>query len=118
MYNCSMYKNDWLKGSLRTILLKLLSEQPRMYGYEITRLVEQRSDKSIQITEGALYPALHKLESQGFLQSEKVNVGRRVRKYYSLTAKGQAEAQENIEEYFSFVRTMLLLLSNKSPASV
>ena len=110
-----MYKQDWLKGSLRTILLKLLSEQPRMYGYEITRMVEKRSDQQIQITEGALYPALHKLEAQGLLSSEKVNLGGRVRKYYSLTPKGQTEAQQNIEQYFEFVRTMLLLLSNKQP---
>jgi len=112
-----MHKNDWLKGSLRTILLKLLSEHPKMYGYEITRLVEQRSDNSIQITEGALYPALHKLESQGLLMAEKMSIGKRVRKYYSLTPEGQAEAQQNIEEYFSFVRTMLTLLSNKTPAT-
>lgn len=110
-----MYKQDWLKGSLRTILLKLLSEQPRMYGYEITRMVEERSNQQIQITEGALYPALHKLEAQGLLSSEKVNLGGRVRKYYSLTTKGQTEAQQNIEQYFEFVRTMLLLLSNKRP---
>jgi DNA-binding PadR family transcriptional regulator len=108
-----MYKNEWFKGSLRTILLKLLSEHPRMYGYEITRLVVERSESNIQITEGALYPALHKLESQGLLVSEKVSIGRRVRKYYSLTPRGQAEAQQNIEDYFSFIRTMLIILSNK-----
>ena len=109
-----MYKNDWIKGSLRTILLKLLNEHPRLYGYEITQMVQLRSDNSIQITEGALYPSLHKLESQGYLLSEKVLIGKRVRKYYSLTSIGQKEAQENIEEYFSFVRTMLVLLSNKA----
>jgi DNA-binding PadR family transcriptional regulator len=112
-----MYKNDWFKGSLKTIILKLLSEHPRMYGYQITRMVEKRSDNNIQITEGALYPALHKLESQGTLISERVKMGNRVRKYYSLTSKGQTEARENIEEYFSFVRTMLLLLSNKTPTT-
>ena len=112
-----MYKNDWLKGSLRTIILKLLSEHQRLYGYEITRMVEERSEDQIQITEGALYPALHKLEAQGHLVSEKVNVGRRVRKYYSLTPKGQTEAQQNIEEYFDFVRTMLVVLSNKNPST-
>ena len=118
MYNCFMYKNDWLKGSLRTILLKLLSERPQMYGYEITQMVRLRSNHSIQITEGALYPALHKLESQGMLISEKVKIGKRVRKYYSLTSEGKAKAQENIEDYFSFVRTMLLLLSNNGTVAI
>ena len=113
MYYCLMHNNEWLKGSLKTIILKLLSDHPRMYGYEITRMVEQLSQRNIQLTEGALYPALHKLESQGLLQSEKVNIGKRVRKYYSLTTKGQAEARQNLEDYFSFVRTMIVLLSNK-----
>ncbi len=112
-----MYKNDWIKGSLRTILLKLLNEHSRLYGYEITQLVQLRSDNSIRITEGALYPSLHKLESQGYLLSKKVLIGKRVRKYYSLTSAGQKEAQDNIEEYFSFVRTMLVLLSNKTPTT-
>jgi len=113
MYNYIMYRNEWLKGSLKTIILKLLSEHTRMYGYEITRLVEERTENSIQLTEGALYPALHKLESQGLLVSEKVNVGNRVRKYYSLTPRGEKEATHHLEEYFSFVRNMLVLLSNK-----
>jgi len=112
-----MYKNEWLKGSLRTILLKLMSERPRMYGYEISRMVEKRSGSNIRITEGALYPALHRLESQGYLIAERVQIGKRARKYYSLTAKGQTEAQENIEQYFSHVRTMLLLLSDKQSAT-
>lgn len=112
-----MYKNDWLKGSLKTIILKLLSEHPRMYGYEITRMVEQQTENNIKLTEGALYPALHKLESQGLLVSQKVNVGKRIRKYYSLTPQGQTAALQHIEEYFSFVRTMLVLLSNKKPPS-
>ena len=109
-----MHKNDWLKGSLKTIILKLLSENPRLYGYEITRMVEEKTENSIRLTEGALYPALHKLESQGLLVSEKVNIGNRMRKYYSLTPQGQLEAKQNIEDYFNFVRNMLVLLSNKS----
>lgn len=115
MYNYLMFKRDWIKGSLRTIILKLLSEKPRMYGYEITRMVERRSQNQLQITEGALYPALHKLEIQGLLISEKISIGKRMRKYYSLTPLGRSEANQNLEEYFSFVRTMITLLSPKLP---
>ena len=111
-----MYK-DWLKGSLRTVILKLLSEHTRMYGYEITRLVEEVTEGQIQITEGALYPSLHKLEADGLLVSERVMIGKRVRKYYSLTTKGQTAASRNVEDYFSFVRTMILLLSPQKPAT-
>ena len=113
-----MYSNEWLKGSLRTIILKLLSEHPRMYGYEMTRKVEELTENQIKLTEGALYPALHKLESQGLLVSEKINIGRRVRKYYALTPKGRTAASKTVEEYFGFVRTMIMLLSPKKPAGI
>ena len=57
-------------------MCQIAGEQPRMYGYEITRMVEELSESNIQLTEGALYPALHKLEAQGLFQSEKVNIGK------------------------------------------
>jgi len=116
MYNCVMYK-DWLKGSLRTVILKLLAEHNRMYGYEITRKVEDLTQGQIQITEGALYPSLHKLEADGLLVSERVMIGKRVRKYYKLTTQGQAAATSSVEDYFGFVRTMILLLSPQKPAT-
>ena len=113
-----MYTKEWLKGSLRTIILKLLSEHPRMYGYEITRKVEELTENQIKLTEGALYPALHKLESQGLLVSERINIGRRIRKYYSLTPKGRTTASQTVEEYFGFVRTMIMLLSPQKSAGI
>ncbi|MGB5393843.1 MAG: PadR family transcriptional regulator, partial [Lutimonas sp.] len=77
-----------VKGSLQTIVLKLLSENDKMYGYEITQKVKELTKDKIQITEGALYPALHKLEAEGFLDVEIVNIGNRMRKYYKLTEQG------------------------------
>ena len=59
-------KNSQLyKGSLNTIIMKLLEENGKMYGYEITQKVKAITQGELNITEGALYPALHKLEAEG-----------------------------------------------------
>ncbi len=83
MANSSLYK-----GSLSTIVLKLLQENEKMYGYEITQKVKELTKGEFVITEGALYPLLHKLEGQGVLSVEHLRVDNRVRKYYFLTEKG------------------------------
>jgi PadR family transcriptional regulator PadR len=62
-----MIANDLLKGTLRTIVLKLLADNGRMYGYEITKKVEELSTGKIKLTFGALYPVLHKLEADGHI---------------------------------------------------
>ena len=59
-----MSTNPLLKGSLQTIILKLLEDNDQMYGYEITQKVKEVSEGEIMLTEGALYPALHKLEAR------------------------------------------------------
>lgn len=106
-----MYSKELMKGTLKTIILKLLSEQEKMYGYEITQKVKALSDGKIAITEGALYPMLHKLEAAGLLITETVTIGKRVRKYYSLTNQGNETAQDKINEFADFVKTMKLVLS-------
>ena len=74
-------KNSQLyKGSLTTIVMKLLEENGRMYGYEITQKVKEITQGELKITEGALYPALHKLEADGVLEVEVENVDNRLRK--------------------------------------
>ena len=64
MYIYSMQSNELLKGTLSTMILKLLKDNERMYGYEITQEIKQRTDGEITIKEGSLYPALHKLEKK------------------------------------------------------
>jgi len=81
-------KNSQLyKGSLNTIIMKLLEENGRMYGYEITQKVKEITKGELNITEGALYPALHKLEAEDLLDVEVEKVDNRLRKYYKLTSK-------------------------------
>lgn len=113
MYICLMYSSELIKGTLKTIVLKLLSDNPRMYGYEITQRVKELTGDKIQITEGALYPSLHSLEAEGILTTETVNIGKRVRKYYSLTKKGKSTSHEKVSEFVDFMNTMKFLLDIK-----
>ena len=113
MYLCVMYSSELIKGTLKTIILKLLSETKRMYGYEITQRVKELTGDKIQITEGALYPTLHALEKDGVVTTEVVNIGKRVRKYYTLTSKGKINASEKVKEFADFINTMKFLLDIK-----
>ncbi len=108
-----MQSSELLKGTLQTILLKLLKDHGKMYGYEITQRVKDLSDGRILLTEGALYPTLHKLEAEGLLKTETVMMGRRVRKYYALTTEGRSLAKERVGEFFDFIKTMASVLQVK-----
>lgn len=110
MYICDMDSKELLKGTLKTIVLTLLAEHERMYGYEITQRVKERTDGKIILTEGALYPTLHKLEADGLVSVEKEHVGRRVRKYYRLTPSGSMASAAKLREFEEFVRAMRLIL--------
>ncbi|MFZ5969995.1 MAG: PadR family transcriptional regulator [Bacteroidota bacterium] len=101
-----MHSPELLKGTLQTIVLKVLKDNGKMYGYEITQRVKELSGDRILLTEGALYPTLHKLEAEGILKTETVMVGRRVRKYYALTPEGRSVVKERVNEFVDFIRTM------------
>lgn len=101
-----MISNDLLKGTLRTIVLKLLADNGRMYGYEITKKVEELTAGKIKLTFGALYPVLHKLEADGHIAIEQEFIGKRVRKYYSLTETGRSWTKQKVDEFYDFVNTM------------
>ena len=116
MYNCSMSNNPLLKGTLQTIILKLLADNTEMYGYEITQKVKEVTDGEIMITEGALYPALHKLEADGLLETFTHVVDNRVRKYYRLTEQGGQQVSDKLSEAAAYINQLQLLL-NLKPAS-
>lgn len=107
-------KNSQLyKGSLNTIIMKLLEEQGRMYGYEITQKVKEITKGELNITEGALYPALHKLEADGLLDVEVEKVDNRLRKYYKLTKKGATETVNRLAELEEFIKNMQTIVNPK-----
>jgi len=107
-------KNSQLyKGSLNTIIMKMLEEQGRMYGYEITQKVKEITKGELNITEGALYPALHKLEADGLLDVEVEKVDNRLRKYYKLTEKGTTETVNRLAELEEFIKNMQTIVNPK-----
>ena len=78
-----------LQGTLDMLILKSLARRA-MHGYDIAEWIEQRSEDVLRVEEGALYPALHRLEVRGFLSSEwGVSANNRRAKYYALTAMGR-----------------------------
>ena len=105
-----MIAKELLKGSLRSIVLKLLKENGRMYGYEITQKVEELTGGKIKLTYGALYPVLHKLEVDEAVVTETENYNNRIRIYYKLTPKGNSFATEKIKELEEFLEVVTQLL--------
>lgn len=108
-----MISNELLKGSLKTIVLKLLKENGRMYGYEITRKVEELTEGKIKLTYGALYPVLHKLEKEGVLITESENYNNRIRIYYSLTPKGDSVVAEKLRELGEYIESLQRIIEPK-----
>lgn len=108
-----MQKNNLYKGSLSTIVLKLLNDKGKMYGYQITREVEKITSGELVVTEGALYPILHKLEAKGLLSVELAKVNNRTRKYYFITETGKKETLNLIREMKSYLQNMDILLNPK-----
>jgi transcriptional regulator len=88
-----------MQGALNLLILKALRRGP-MHGYGITNLIQQVSDEVLDIEEGSLYPALHKLEHEGWITSEWAlsDTNRRVR-YYKLTSKGTRQLAKEEQEY-------------------
>jgi PadR family transcriptional regulator PadR len=114
MYICLMYSRDLIKGTLQPIILKLLEQNKKMYGYEITQMVKELTKGQIEITEGALYPTLHKLEADGILRTEKKYIGKRVRKYYTLTKAGNMVVEQKVNEVADFIAAIRILLKSKN----
>ena len=108
-----MEQGQFIKGSLTTIILKLLEDKGRMYGYEMTRSVREVTKGKINITEAALYPALHKLVAEDMLETSSEMVEGRLRKYYSLTKKGKTETSSQVNALLDALSSVQMLLNTK-----
>lgn len=104
-------KSKLFRGSLDTIILELLNRHGEMYGYEISQKVKELSKGDIKITEGSLYPALHKLQKQGHLTTEIRSIGNRKRKYYNLTKKGTTETVKQVAEMKNYMTSLQLIFN-------
>ncbi len=105
-----MARND-LQGSLDLLVLKTLSQRKELHGYGIVLHIQRASDDLLQVEEGSIYPALHRMEQSGWISSEwALTETNRKAKYYKLTASGRkqlAEAEDSFEQLVKGVRAML-----------
>ena len=103
-------KRELMKGSVASLLLCLIAYQP-MYGYQIIKEMERRSQGYFKFKEGTLYPALHRLEKAGLLLSKWQTLpSGQQRKYYYITAKGSRVLVEKRNEWQEFLVAMNLIV--------
>ena len=105
-----MARND-LQGSLDLLVLKTLAQRTKLHGYGVVLHIQMASDELLQVEEGSIYPALHRMEQSGWITSEwALTETKRKAKYYKLTARGRKElqtAEESFEQLVKGVRAML-----------
>ena len=101
---------DLLQGTLDLLVLKSLTWKP-LHGYAVARWVAQASDSDLQVDEGALYTALHRMEKRGWLASEwGLSENNRKAKYYKLTAAGRRQLRTETERWTRYARAVFKVL--------
>ena len=94
------------KGSAEVIILALLEDRMR-HGYEISRLIEERSQGALRFNAASLYPILYRLEAEGLIRGRWVEkAGQRRRRYYRLMVKGRQALAERRRDWLAFVRAL------------
>ncbi len=97
---------EWKKGSAELLLLSLIEAVPR-HGYDIGKLIEQRSEGALHYHAASLYPLLYRLEKRGLVQGKWVEKsGQRRRRYYQLTAKGRKVLAAQRRGWQSFIEAI------------
>ncbi|WP_391560092.1 PadR family transcriptional regulator [Robertmurraya sp.] len=108
-----MFNRELIKGSTSLLLLQLLEERD-MYGYELVKELESRSGNEFSVKEGTLYPALHKLEKQEYIECYwKEQEKGPARKYYKITEAGKEMLLEKTREWNDFVSVMNKMMGRK-----
>jgi len=113
-----MAKLELIQGTLDVLVLKALS-WGALHGYGIARFIHRATGDVLQIEEGALYPALHRMEERGWVESDwGVSENNRRAKYYQLTTKGRKALRSEASTWTRYVKVvgMLLTLERPEPA--
>ena len=108
---------ELVRGTLDLLVLKTLSWGP-MHGLSVLRWIETVTGERLQIEEGALYPALHRMERKGWLDSEwgTTDRGRRAR-YYRLTAAGRRQLVAELSRWSRYTEAVGMVVAAASPAA-
>jgi len=103
-------RSDVLQGTLDMLVLRALQLEP-MHGWGITERIGQWSEQVLQLGQGSLYPALYRMERQGFIRSDwRVTDNNRRARYYSMTASGRRYFNESLEQWRRMSRAINLVL--------
>jgi len=91
--------SDLVQGTLDLLILKTIALEPK-HGWAIAKRIQQISGEVLQVQQGSLYPALHRLEQQGWIKAHwgETATGRKA-KFYSLTAAGRAQLKKELEQW-------------------
>ena len=104
---------DLLQGTLDLLILKTLALEP-MHGWGIAQRIQQISKEVLQVGQGSLYPALHRLENQGWIASEwSTSDNNRRAKFYSLTAAGRRQLTKELGEWKRLSSAIALVLQQE-----
>lgn len=91
--------SDLIHGTLDLLILNTLSLEPQ-HGWALAKRIQQVSNEVLQVSQGALYPALHRLEQQGWIRAEwRVTEGGRDAKFYALTRNGRTQLRKELEQW-------------------
>jgi PadR family transcriptional regulator PadR len=100
------FESEFKKGSAETLILALLEDRPR-HGYQIAKLIEQRSHGELEFHVASLYPMLHRLEQRSWVEGRWIEKpGQRRRCYYRLTATGRKMLAAQRRSWREFIRAM------------
>ena len=105
-----MTLDDQLRKGSTTVLILALLEGESMYGYQISRELERRSQGYFTMKEGLLYPALHQIEENGLIAGEWKTIDNRQRKYYRITPRGRKQLAQSAVEWRTFTSHLLKLI--------
>ena len=102
--------SDLVQGTLDLLLLKILALEP-LHGWAVSQRLQQMSSEELQVSDGSLYPALHKLEQEGWIKAEwrTSDLGRRA-KFYELTAAGRKELRSQSSDLKAYVTALYRVL--------
>jgi len=106
-------KNDILQGTLVLLVLRTLEVRPRLHGYALTNHIQTVSSDLLRVEEGSLYPALHRMEQEGWLKSEWGTTEKnREARFYSLTAAGKKQLERERESWKRLTKGVDRVLRN------
>ena len=108
-----MATRDRLRGTIDVLILNTLTDGPR-HGYAICTFLERTSSDALKVEQGSLYPALYRLEAQGFIRSrEKMSELGRPAKFYEITPAGRRQLEKERADWLAFSRTVTRLLKGR-----